>query len=107
MDRLSGELVSLIRRINRTNSATPFEDETTLSDVLAERDVLGLKRGLLADVAQAASVRQDRYSRSEVKFITSIDVRDLQRQVDGLSAQYRQLDARIQEKNWQTSLKGT
>ena len=79
IDRVATELEDLIRRINRTNAATTFDDERSLSDALAARDVLSIRRSVLADVASAASVRQDRLTRSEVKFVAALDVRDLQR----------------------------
>ena len=104
IDRVATELEDLIRRINRTNAATTFDDERSLSDALAARDVLSIRRSVLADVASAASVRQDRLTRSEVKFVAALDVRDLQRQVVELSKGYRELDAAIQAKNWETDL---
>jgi len=104
IDRVATELEDLIRRINRTNAATTFDDERSLSDALAARDVLSIRRSVLADVASAASVRQDRLTRSEVKFVAALDVRDLQRQVEELSKGYRELDAAIQAKNWETDL---
>jgi hypothetical protein len=68
--------------------------------------VLSIQRDLYAEAAQAASVRQDRYSRSEVKFVTALDVPELRRRADGLSKEYRELDARIQAKNWEIDLAG-
>jgi hypothetical protein len=41
----------LIRRINRTNSVTELEPGLTLTDALARRDVLRLRRRLYAEVA--------------------------------------------------------
>jgi hypothetical protein len=100
VERLTAELEDLIRRINRTNSRTEFEDGLSMSDALARRDVLSLRRSIYAEAAQAASVRHDRYSRSEVKFVAAMDVAELQREVDRLSKEYRELDARIQGRNW-------
>jgi hypothetical protein len=102
-DRVAAELQQLIRRINRTNAATPL-GAGTLSGALAERDVLGLRRAILADLAQAASVQQDRYSKSEVKFKSTVDVAAVQQQADELAKQYRELDVRIQEANWRVDL---
>lgn len=103
-ERVSGELADLIKRINKTNSATLFETGRTLSDALAERDVLGLKRGVYNELANAASVMQSRYTKSEVKFKSTVNVAEVQQRVDELSKAYRELDARIQELNWQTEL---
>lgn len=99
----SVELTSLIQRINRTNSLTQFQDRT-LSDVLAERDVLQLKRQAYNSLIQVASIRQDRYTRSEVRFISTIDIASLQRIIDNLARDYRILDSQIQALNWQTDL---
>jgi hypothetical protein len=103
-DRLLQTIEDLIRRINRTNTATELDPGMTVSDALARRDVLGARRAFLAEIAQAASLRQDRYSRSEVKFVTSLDVAELRREVDRLSKEYRELDARLQSKNWETDV---
>jgi hypothetical protein len=103
-ERIADELESLIRRINRSNLATALEDGTTLTEALAERDVLALRRQVYADLANAASVRQDRYSRSEVKFVSAVEVPEIQRRVDELSKRYRELDTRIQAANWSTDL---
>jgi hypothetical protein len=103
-ERVSNELEALIKRINKTNSLTVFEASRMLSDALAERDVLGLKRGVYNELASAASAMQSRYSRSEVKFKSTVDVAEVQKRIDELSKAYRELDARIQEFNWQTEL---
>ncbi|MDJ0705411.1 MAG: DIP1984 family protein [Leptolyngbyaceae cyanobacterium MO_188.B28] len=103
LEAVSAELADLIKRINQTNSQTPFGDGT-LSDVLAERDILRLKRGAYDSLIQAASIRQERYSRSEVRFISTVAIAEIQREVDTLSRDYRELDAQIQALNWQTDV---
>ena len=102
--RVSAELLNLIRRINRTNSATEFVGTLKISDALAERDVLRLQRGAYVDLAQSASITHARYSRSEVKYIATVDVAEIQKRADEFAKQYRELDTRIQELNWQTEL---
>lgn len=104
MEAVAGELSSLIQRINKTNSATPYGDGKSLSDALAERDVIMLRRGVYGDLAKAASVTQARTSRSEIKFKSTVSVPDTQRQMDALSKAYRELDSGIQELNWKTEL---
>ena len=104
VERVARELADLVKRINRTNSATAFGDRMNVSDALAERDAIALRYRLYSELAQAASITQDRYSRSEVKYVSAISVADAQRQADLLAREYRVLDARIQELNWQTEL---
>ena len=103
-DRIVGQLEDLIKRINRTNASSEFEAGASVTEALARRDVLSIQRDLYAEAAQAASVRQDRYSRSEVKFVTTLDVSALRRRADALSKEYRELDARLQAKNWEIEL---
>ena len=103
-ERVFNRLLELIRAINRTNAATEFARMTTISDAIAERDIAAKRRDFLAGIAEAASTRQDRYSKSEVKFIPTLSIADVQRQVDQLSKQYRELDTKLQELNWQTDL---
>ena len=104
ISRVGNELLELIKRINKTNSITAFSDRETLSDALAERDVLKLQRGAYAELAQAGSISQGRYMRSEIKFVATVNVAEIQKQADELAKNYRELDARIQELNWQTEL---
>lgn len=104
LERTAAELADLIKRINRTNSNTLFEGERTLSDALAERDVLAMRRAAYVALAEAAAVQQNLYSRSEVKFVSTVNVAEAQRQADALAKQYREFDARIQEMNWRTDL---
>lgn len=103
LESISVELTRLIQRINRTNSVTNFQDRP-LSDALAERDVLRLKRGAYDSLIDAAAIRQDRYMRSELRVLSTVDVAELQRQVDRLSRDYRELDAQIQALNWAIDL---
>jgi len=104
LDRVSAELLDLIKRINRTNCATLFAKRRTISDALADRDVLALQRAAYAELAQAAAITQGRFTRSEVKYISTINVAEIQKRADETAKNYRDLDARIQELNWQTEL---
>jgi hypothetical protein len=103
-DRLYARLLELVQAINRTNARTPFDRRATISGAIAERDIVGKKRDHLVAIAEAASTRQDRYSKSEVKFVSTLPVADLQKQADQLARRFRELDTRIQELNWKTEL---
>ncbi len=103
-EAVATELARLIRQINRTNVATNLEDGLTLADALAERDVLKLKHGVYAGLAKAAAGQQLRYSRSEIKMRSTVDVADVQAQADQLAREYRELDTQIQAANWLTDL---
>jgi hypothetical protein len=104
LDQVAGELESLIRRINRTNTLTSLADGLTLTDSLARRDVLRWTHTAYRKIAEAAGTTPDRYSRSEIKYRSTIDIAATQRHADDLARSYRELDTRIQEANWQTEL---
>lgn len=94
----------LIRCINKTNTQIMFHETHTLTDAIAFRDMALKRRKLYSDVATKASTSQDRYSRSEIKYVNVMDVREMQKKVDKLAAEYRHLDTRIQKMNWEVAL---
>jgi len=104
LERVTAELLTLIQRINKTNSAVAFLEGRTISDALAQRDVISLRRNAFANLAQAAATSQARFTRSEVKYVSTINVAEVQKRADELAKNYRDLDARIQELNWKTEL---
>ncbi|HEY0604718.1 MAG TPA: DIP1984 family protein [Herpetosiphonaceae bacterium] len=104
LSRLADDLVSLIQRINQTNAQTPLTEGQTLADALARRDVLKIQHGVYRELAQEATIKQDRYSRSEVKFQSTVNVAEIQHQADEFARAFRELDAQIQEANWRTDI---
>jgi hypothetical protein len=104
IERVAAQLEELIQRINRTNAATSFDGEMTVTDALASRDILRLRHEFYRGLAQAASAKQDRFSRFEVKFESTVDVGQIQQQADDLAREHRDLDTRVQELNWRTEL---
>ncbi|HEY4458841.1 MAG TPA: DIP1984 family protein [Pseudonocardiaceae bacterium] len=101
------ELEVLIRRINRTNSASRMADGATVTDALARRDVLRSRHSVLSDAADAAAGRNSfggRQLRSELKMITALPVADLRAQADQVARELRDLDVRIQQANWEIDL---
>ena len=103
LDRCLVQLQELIYKINVTNLNTKYEGRT-LTEMMAERDVLKIRIQTLRDVFQNASQMQDRYSRTEIKMVTTVDVKALGQQLDHLSAQLRKLDVAIQTVNFTTEL---
>ena len=103
LERSLKELETLIVRINRTNQETVWEGQT-LTEMIAAKDVLSLHLSSLRAVLEAANVRSDRFSRNEIKFVRTIDVNELQKKVDDLSRDLRELDSRLQQANWMTDL---
>ena len=104
-DLLATQLRELILRINTTNLAVGIAGHKNMTDALARRDVLRLQVQLRQGVAQRASTRFDRTTRSELRYVSIIDVPKVRTEADDLSAQLRELDTRIQEANWLNDLR--
>jgi len=52
----------------------------------------------------AASSRIDRYSRAEIEIRSTVEVAELQKNLDALSKELRETDEKIQEANWTIEL---
>jgi hypothetical protein len=104
LEGAAAEFATLIARINLTNAMTLF-DGRTLTEALADRDVLRLRQATYRDLAQAATITQSVATRSEVRFRSTVSVAETQRKADDLAKQLRDLDTRIQEVNWLIELK--
>lgn len=103
LDSCLVQLESLIARINKTNMHTKA-DGRTLTEMMAEKEVLTKRISIIAAVSDKANETQDRYSRSEIKMVTTIDVKALNKQMDKLSERLRKLDISIQGLNFLTDL---
>ena len=102
--KVSLESSELIVRINNTNNQLKLEDETTMVQALAERDRLKNTHSLMKALAIEATPKQDRYSKKEIKFISSVSVAETQKKADDLAKEYRALDSQIQQANWSHDL---
>ena len=103
LDDLIARLEVLIAAIDRTNEAT-VRDGRTITDLLVHRDCLANKIGIMRGFLESASARVDRYARTEIRIVSTVPVRELQAEVDRLSAELRRTDETIQELNWTTEL---
>lgn len=102
--RTIAELNSLVKQINRTNAQTAFDDARSLTDALADRDTLSIERGAISDVVTIAASSQFRFGRAEIKYVSTVNVAELQQQADDLSRRHRELDSAIQALNWTVDL---
>lgn len=101
------ELQKLVTAINLTNAHTAFDDSgATITEALAWRDRLAQEQGVIEAAIQG--VGQDfRYSRSEIKTVSHVNVKDLRKQADERAKTRRELDTALQEKNWTVELEPT
>ena len=102
LEEATNELTDLVQRINRTNVNTTLDSGDTIADALAQRDILKFKSGVYRGLAQSATVSQGRFTRSEIKFVSTVDVKETQEQADAYAKSHRELDATIQAANWST-----
>jgi hypothetical protein len=63
-----------------------------------------LQRGIYTSLAEAGTASPSRYSRPEVKFVSTVNVSEIRDRADELSKERRALDARIQAANWNVDL---
>ena len=103
LDACHHEYVEIIKRINLTNTETIVRDRR-LGDLVVERDALiklvAMKRRFLAE----ASSLVNRYSKTEIVIKSTINVAQLQAEIDTMAHEVRERDTRIQELNWTTEL---
>ena len=103
LDRLTNQLEDLISRINLTNSKTIY-DGKSLTEMIAAKDTLSLKSSILRNFLSSASTKTDRYSNKEIRVVSTVNVRELQKNSDEISEEIRKLNVKIQELNWSTDL---
>jgi hypothetical protein len=105
------ELVDRLKKltiaINKTNMEVKLSDGRTLMEAIVERDMLKLLHESTKRVVdEAVGVREWRVTRSEIKFVPTIDVAEWRKRSDEYAKKYRELDAVIQAANWSNNLIG-
>ena len=103
LERDFERLEELIARINHTNNETKCGN-VTLTDLIAKRDCLNGKIRIMRSFLDSASEKVTRYSKTEIRIMSTVPVAELQKQVDQLSKELRETDENIQGLNWTTEL---
>ena len=75
-------------------------DGATIADKIALRDVLKLKVQELQNLLSFLSERPDRYSRQEIRYVNTVDVKEVRHHADECSRRLRETDCEIQSANW-------
>ncbi len=101
-----GELEDLVTKINRTNLKTKLKDGRTLTDAIAYRDTLVAQHALYVAAIAGTKKEPDRYSAREIKWVATLEVAKLHKQLDDLAKKIRELNAAIQKANWSADLGG-
>ena len=103
LDGLLVRLEWLMAKINLTNSAT-VSGGKTMTELLARREVQSKRLSTMRAFLDNASAKVDRYSQKEIRILSTVKVSQLQKQVDTISKELRELDEQIQSLNWTTDL---
>lgn len=103
LNRDIDRLEELTAAVNLTNCRTLYEGES-LTALIARRDCLRLRLGILRDFIAQASQTTRRARGSEIRVLSTVNVKNLQRETDELSRDLRLLDNAIQATNWSTEL---
>ena len=104
LDEATNRLEFLITHINKTNELTKNQNGTTISELIAKRDVLTQKYRILRIFLDNGNAVVNRLTHTEIKLLTTFSVVDTQKNVDKLSEQIRKIDTEIQGLNWTTDL---
>ena len=103
LDGAVSRLEELMKRINQTNCMTISEGKS-ITELIAERDALKVKIAVYKDIVSNASQTARRARMSEIKILSAVDVRKLQKKIDDMSKEFRLTDNKIQALNWSTEL---
>ena len=103
LDSLISQLNDLIIKINRTNTLSKI-DGISLVELIAKKDTLSQKAGILREFIEIASQKINLYSTTEIKVFSTINVPEQQKQLDKLSKEIRETDTKLQQANWTIDL---
>ena len=98
------QLEELIARINLTNIKTKNAEGLSITQLIAKKDTLTTRIGILRNIYSEATNIVNRYSSSELRIECVIDAKQLSKQIDDYSSRLRKLDIEIQSLNFLTEL---
>ena len=100
---MTERLETLVAAINLTNSSAVVDGET-LTHLLARRDAWQKRIQIERDFLAQASALTDRARMSEIKIISTVNVAEMQKELDRHAKALRELDTKIQAANWTVDL---
>ena len=101
-----GELLEMSLRILATNISTAFRAGETISQAIIRRDSLKRVVSMYNKLLSAASGSGNRglFSSRDVKYKRVVDMEKVRADMDNAAMQYRDLDVKLQQLNWNTEL---
>lgn len=103
LDDLISQLNDLIIKINKTNTLSKI-DGISLVELIAKKNTLSQKTGILREFIEIASQKINLYSSTEIKVFSTVNVPAQQKQLDKLSKEIRETDTKLQQANWTIDL---
>ena len=103
LDAALGRLETLMAQINLTNCRTKAGGKT-LTELIARKDALQLKLSAYRDLVYTAGQSTHRARGTEIRVKAVLKASELQKQVDAMAKELRQIDNLLQETNWKTKL---
>ena len=96
LDDAVSRLKYIVARINISNSEVKV-DGKSLTELIAEKDCLIQQVSILRNLVDCASRTATRASRSEIKILSAVKVKDIQTKIDEYSKQIRMLNNLLQQ----------
>ena len=103
LDTAIAALEQLVTQINLTNAQT-VSDGKTITEMISRRDALLQKSRILRGFLDEVSTLAPRYSKTEIRMESAVNVRELQKDLDAVAKEIRLTEERLQELNWTTEL---
>lgn len=104
VEAVAAALEKLVYAINRTNIKHAIRSGETLTEALAKRDVLVQRHRIVQGVIDSCARPLERHGVKEIRWVLTVDLKQLQAQVEDLAKRIRELNAAIQEAGWQVEL---
>jgi len=103
LDTSVKRLRELICTINMTNCRVT-KDGKSITELIAERDTILIRINAYRQLVNSASQTGMRARAKEIKIVSTVDVKKLQKDIDKMCRELRFIDNTIQELNWTTEL---
>ena len=98
--RCAERLETLVVAINRSNQQIMLADGTPMLEALARREGLIRECAMLIALCEAAMPDNSRYSRSELRYVSAVNIAEIRKDADKIAQSCRQLDILVQQANW-------
>ena len=103
LDESVSRMEYLMAAINHTNDQTEAGG-MTLTQMIAKKDALSLKLAAYKQLVREAGYNTSRARGTEIKVLAVIKASEIQKQVDRMSKEIRELDNLLQATNWTKDL---